>query len=96
MALRTDKGELWENTVFRILTDKIGADGIQYWRTSAGNEVDFILPDTDQLKAIEVKYDQNQVHLNKYKLFRETYPEIPMQFYWFNPFDEDFFRRVYY
>lgn len=95
MAVRTDKGELWENTVFRILADKIGIDAIQYWRTSGGNEVDFVLSDTDRIKAIEVKYDHNQVNLKKYKLFTEAYPEISLQFFWLNPFDQEFFRRIY-
>ncbi len=95
LAIRTDKGELWENTVFRILADKIGPDAIQHWRTSAGNEVDFVLSDDERLKAIEAKYDSNQVNLKKYKLFTQTYPEIPMQFLWLNPFNEDFFRRTY-
>ncbi|MCK9641351.1 MAG: ATP-binding protein [Prolixibacteraceae bacterium] len=95
MAVRTDKGELWENTVFRIFADKIGIDSIQYWRTSGGNEVDFVLSDIDRIKAIEVKYDNNQVKLNKYKLFAEAYPEISLQFFWLNPFDQEFFRRIY-
>jgi len=95
LAVRTDKGELWENTIFRILADKIGLDAIQYWRTSAGNEVDFVLSENERLKAIEVKYDNNQVNMNKYKLFTENYPDIPLQFFWLNPFDHDFFRRIY-
>jgi len=95
LAVRTDKGELWENTVFRILADKMDTDAIQYWRTSAGNEVDFVLSENEKLKAIEVKYDNNQVNLNKYKLFTENYPDIPLQFFWLNPFDQDFFRRIY-
>ncbi|MCX6220018.1 MAG: ATP-binding protein [Bacteroidia bacterium] len=95
LAVRTDKGELWENTVFRVLADKTGADTIQYWRTSGGNEVDFVLPDNDRLRAIEVKFDSNQVNRNKYKIFLETYPEIPLQFLWMNPFDQDFFKRIF-
>jgi predicted AAA+ superfamily ATPase len=86
LAERTDKGELWENTVFRVLADKIGTDAIQFWRTSAGNE---------RLTAIEVKIDNNQVKLNKYRLFTETYPEIPLQFFCLYPFDQNFFRRIY-
>jgi len=78
-----------------MIADKIGADSIQYWRTSGGNEVDFVLSDIDKSMAIEVKYDNNQVKLNKYKLFTKTYPEIPLQFFWLNPFDQDFFRRIY-
>jgi len=95
VAVRTDKGELWENMVFRIIADKIGTDAIQYWRTSGGNEVDFVLSDIDRLKAIEVKYDSNQVNLNKYKIFKESYPEIPLNFFWLHPFGQDFFRRIY-
>ena len=95
IAVRTDKGELWENTIYRILADQIGADAIQYWRTSGGNEVDFVLSDGGRLKAIEVKFDSIQVNRNKYKIFSETYPEIPLQFLWMNPFDQDFFKRTY-
>jgi uncharacterized protein len=52
LSVRNDKGELWENTVFRILADKFGADTIHYWRTSSGNEVDFVLSDIGEPKAI--------------------------------------------
>jgi hypothetical protein len=90
---RSDKGELWENTVFRILADKHGSDAIHYWRTSAGNEVDFVLSDIEKPKAIEVKYDKNQITTSKYKIFREAYPEIPLHYFWFYPFDQDFFKR---
>ena len=95
LAVRTDKGELWENTVFRIFADKIGIDAIQYWRTSAGNEVDFVISGLQGSKAIEAKYDINQVNTKKYKLFSSAYPEIPLQFLWLNPFNEDFFRNLY-
>ena len=94
LAVRSDKGELWENTVFRLFADKIGADAIQYWRTSAGNEVDFVLSGLDEAKAFEAKYDSNLVKMNKYNLFTSAYPEIPLQFLWLNPFNEDFFRRI--
>lgn len=92
---RTDKGELWEKTFLRILADKYGSDPIQFWRTASGNEVDFVLSDTGKLKAFEVKYGQNQIEANKYKLFMEAYPEIPIQFFWMNPFHQDFFRKAF-
>ena len=95
LAVRTDKGELWENTVFRIFADKIGIDAIQYWRTSAGNEVDFVISGLQGSKAIEAKFDSNQVNMKKYKFFSSAYPEIPLQFLWLNPFNEDFFRNLY-
>jgi len=95
LSVRNDKGELWENTVFRILTDKYGSDAIHYWRTSAGNEVDFVLSDIDKPKAIEVKYDKNQLKINKYKIFKEAYQDIPLHYIWLNPFNQDFLRRIY-
>jgi predicted AAA+ superfamily ATPase len=91
---RSDKGELWENTVFRTLVDKYGTDAIHFWRTSGGNEVDFVLSDIEKIKAIEVKYDKNQIKTSKYKVFNEAYPEIPMQFVWLYPFNEDVFRSM--
>ncbi len=91
---RTDKGELWENTISGILFEKYGFDSVQFWRTSAGNEVDFVLPEIEKPKAIEVKFDEAQVNHNKYNIFRENYPEIPLHFAWIYPFNENFFRRI--
>lgn len=94
LSARVDKGELWENQVFRILTDKYGMESVYFWRTSAGNEIDFVLPEIEKPKAIEVKFDEAQVKPNKYKLFTEAYPEIPLKFVWFHPFDDMFFKSV--
>jgi predicted AAA+ superfamily ATPase len=91
---RMDKGELWENMYFRILADEYGWDAIHYWRTADGNEVDFILSETAKPCAIEAKYDKALIQSSKYKKFTETYPELPLQFAWMHPFDEDFFRRL--
>jgi predicted AAA+ superfamily ATPase len=91
---RMDLGEVYENAIFRILAEKYGLDTVQFWRTSAGNEVDFVLADIANPHAIEVKYDSNQVKSGKYKRFNEAYPEIPLNFSWMNPFTEDFFRRI--
>lgn len=95
LALRADKGELWENMVYRLLIEKHGIDEVNYWRTSAGNEVDFVLPRITQPKAIEAKYDKSHANLNRYKLFASAYPNIPMNFSWMTPGDEDFFRRIF-
>lgn len=95
LSERTDKGELWENTVFRTLADRYGLYAILYWRTSGGNEMDFVNSDSGKLSAVEAKFDFPQIKKSKYKLFRETYPEIPIQFIWFHPFGHDFFRRIF-
>jgi predicted AAA+ superfamily ATPase len=91
---RMDKGELWENQVFRILADKYGMESIYFWRTSAGNEIDFVLPDIEKPKAIEVKFDEAQVKPNKFKIFTDAYLEIDLKFVWFHPFGNDFFKSL--
>ena len=55
LASRMDSGDLWENSVFRWLTEKYELDVIRYWRTTAGNELDFVIPDTSEPVAIEAK-----------------------------------------
>ncbi len=92
--IRTDKGELWENMVFRQLNEKYPIDFIHYWRTSSGQEVDFVLPGIPHPKAIEAKFDKALIKNSKYRKFQEAYPEIPLQFIWKIPFDENFFSRL--
>ncbi|MDR2801836.1 MAG: ATP-binding protein [Prevotellaceae bacterium] len=91
---RMDKGELWENMYFRLLVEKYNPDDILFWRTTAGNEVDFILHPLTQPRAVEVKYDRETIRESKYRMFRTTYPDIPLDFAWMQPFDEDFFREI--
>jgi predicted AAA+ superfamily ATPase len=78
--------------VFRQLIEKYPIDSIHYWRTSSGQEVDFVLPGVAQPKAIEAKFDKVLIKKNKYRKFEETYPGIPLEFVWMIPFNEDFFR----
>ena len=96
LTLRSDKGIIWENTCFRLLYDKYGADEILFWRTSDGNEVDFVLPHIEKPFAIEAKYDEALIRSSKYKKFVETYTNIPLFYNWLQPFNEDFFRRITY
>jgi predicted AAA+ superfamily ATPase len=91
-GIRSDKGELWENIVFRQLTKKYPVDAIHFWRTSSGQEVDFVLPGVAQQKAIEAKFDKALIKKSKYRKFEETYPEIPLEYICMMPFDEIFFR----
>jgi predicted AAA+ superfamily ATPase len=94
LAFRTDKGMVWKNTYFRLLCNKYKTDEIFFWRTSDGNEVDFVLPYAENPFAIEVKYDEALIKPGKYKKFEETYPDIPLSYQWLQPFDENFFRRI--
>ena len=91
-AFRLDKGELWENMYFRLLAEKYDLDEISFWRTTEGNEVDFVLSHIENPYAVEVKFDKDMIKENKYKIFRNTYPDIPLHFVWTEPFNEDFFR----
>lgn len=64
------------------------------WRTADGNEIDFVLPNVEKPFATEIKFDEAMIKPLKYKKFDATYPGIPLSFNWYNPFDEDFFRRL--
>ena len=60
--LRQDRGEIFENFIYRELLEKAGADNIRFWRTQTKNEVDFIV---DEKYAFEVKYNINSFSYKK-------------------------------
>jgi predicted AAA+ superfamily ATPase len=91
---RADRGELWENVVFRLIVENNEVDEIHFWRTSAGNEVDFVLPAHQIPLAVEAKLNASLISKSKYKLFTETYPGLPLKFLVLNPVDENFFRNL--
>jgi predicted AAA+ superfamily ATPase len=84
---RADKGALLENYVYRSLADKLDNDKIKFWRTADGNEVDFVLEESNkQGRAIEVKFNlpagqTGEANPKKYKKFTELYPNYPIQFF---------------
>ena len=80
---RADKGMILENFCFRVLIENYEQDQIKYWRTSDGNEVDFIV-ETQYNKgiAIEVKFNEQEARLSKFKKFIENYPDFPLEFWW--------------
>lgn len=94
VATRLDKGELWECVNYKLLAERHSFDDIKFWRTADGNEVDFVLPESTQPYAVEVKFNESQAKPAKYQKFTEGYPEIDFRFSWYNDFNEDFFRRV--
>ena len=85
---RADKGMVLENFCFRVLLEKYDQDQIKYWRTADGNEVDFII-ETQFLKgiAVEVKFNEQEAKLSKYKKFIASYPEFPLEFWWWKKMD---------
>ncbi len=82
---REDKGQLLENYVYIRLKEIYRQDDIKFWRTAAGNEVDFVVSETfGKGKALEVKYKTTLLKKSKYKLFRNTYPDYPLSFVQFD------------
>lgn len=76
---RIDKGEIIENYMFQRLTDFHDTDDIKYWRTTSGNEIDFIISKSyDKGFAIETKFNSVAFKETKYKKFIENYPDYPL------------------
>jgi len=79
---RADKGALLENYVFRKLIEKHEPDQVKFWRTADGKEVDFVIETTFQKGyAVEVKFQENDAKLSKYKIFSAEYPNFPLEFW---------------
>ena len=93
-ALRTDKGLIWETLYYKLLSEKYGTDEVLFWRTTDGNEVDFVLPYIENPFAVEVKFDKATIRTKKYKKFVETYPDIPLTFRWLQPFEEKLMNEL--
>lgn len=74
---RPDKGAVVEEAVFIELVNQYPDDrSIRFWRTQNQNEVDFVV---DEEKAYEVKFDLGAFSPNKYKMWRDSYPQIPLK-----------------
>jgi hypothetical protein len=76
--IRIDKGQVLENAVYLALREQVGADGVQFWRTALGDEVDFVLP--DEKKAYEVKQSIKNVDNDRYAVFKKEYADIAFSF----------------
>ena len=72
---RPDKGALLENYAFTRLRALYGTDSLHFWRTADGNEIDFIITETESIgEAIEIKFDEEKFNPLKYSKFTEGYP----------------------
>jgi len=70
--VRTDKGALLENAVFRQFLENYNFEEIKFWRTTSGKEVDFVV---GEKKAFEVKAQVGKFAKKKYQSFLENYPQ---------------------
>lgn len=84
LNIRVDKGALFENLIYRRLSENYPSQKIKYWRTTESNEVDFVIEQLpDEGIALEVKFAETEVKPNKYKIFQNAYPKYPLSFrYW--------------
>ncbi len=72
-VIRDDKGALLENMVFRQLTEKYPVDEIRFWRTSQGQEIDFV---ADAKEAVEVKASSAGFKEGSYRVFSKHYSDM--------------------
>lgn len=77
LELRSDKGSLWENLVFKMFLDRFAPDKIKFWHTQNKNEIDFII---DERFAFEAKHQAKDFKSTKYKLFQKQYPQMSLGF----------------
>lgn len=78
--IRIDKGELIENFVFLQLRNRYNSDEIKFWRTTDGNEVDFVVSTNfDKGFAIECKFNEKTFNLKKHSKFTNEYPNFPLK-----------------
>ncbi len=79
LDIRPDRGELFENLVFRRLYDRYPLEDIHFWRTSDGHEVDFVVDENAfSARAWEVKFSASAFSPGRYAKFTEAYPHIPL------------------
>ncbi len=76
---RLDKGVLAENYAYIRLRAMYGNEGLRFWRTTDGSEVDFVFT-TGQgnYEAIEVKFEETGYNLLKYRKFLDAYPDYAL------------------
>jgi Predicted ATPase (AAA+ superfamily) len=73
--MRDDQGALLENYFFHLFLEEKYPDEIKFWRTTEGQEVDFIMDNT----AYEVKVNKKILKPSKYQLFQKKYPQIKLK-----------------
>lgn len=77
VEFREDAGILFENLyLLQLLAlDIYNSKKINYWRTTNGTEIDFIVQGEDEFSAIEVKWDKDTAP-RSFKTIKQYYPGI--------------------
>ena len=76
VEMRNDKGELWENF---IISERMKKNNYEnpfvksyFWRTTTQQEIDYIEVENEQVKAFEIKSNEN-AKIKKFEKFKESY-----------------------
>lgn len=73
---RSDKGALLENSVYNRLRKLYDGNDLHFWRTADDYKVDFVVEQgLNKGLAYELKYNDTQFKLVKYKKFKAGYPD---------------------
>jgi predicted AAA+ superfamily ATPase len=74
-SLRNDDlGDLWEHLVLNELISNMRPQDINYWRDTAGHEVDFVTNKRDSQNTIECKWNSSAFSTKNLSVFRNKYP----------------------
>ncbi len=77
---RDDNGALFENYIYRRLTDLYDAEQIRFWRTADGKEIDFVVTRAfGEGTAYEVKLSCPRKKERALEVFRRAYPGYTVQ-----------------
>lgn len=70
-----DLGFLWEHMVLEFIQAQGDEPKVQYWRDTAGHEVDFVMPrGRDAVDLIECKWSREELDPSAARTFRLYYP----------------------
>jgi hypothetical protein len=70
-----DLGFLWEHMVLEFIQAQDDEPKVQYWRDTAGHEVDFVMPrGRDAVDLIECKWNPEELDPSAARTFRLYYP----------------------
>lgn len=72
---RTDNGALLENFILRELTVNFPSWKVNYWRTTGGAEIDFIITKGNNIIPIEVKMTGNKLGKGFYSFLKKYKPK---------------------
>ncbi len=80
LDLREDRGKLFENFVFLELYNKdpYKEKNYRFWRTTNQTEIDFVIQNGADIKAIEAKWSKG-ARPRSFKTFKEYYPKSKTQ-----------------